>query len=49
VVYGLLALTASLPGAGVLALRGLRKLSAGRLRARRQARRQARLRPQPAT
>lgn len=45
VVYGLLALTASLPGAGVLAVRGLRKLSAGRLRARRQAR----LRPQPAT
>ncbi|WP_326554522.1 lysylphosphatidylglycerol synthase transmembrane domain-containing protein [Micromonospora sp. NBC_01813] len=45
VVYGLLALTASLPGAGVLAVRGLRKLSVGRLRARRQAR----LSPQPAT
>ncbi|MFV2021099.1 lysylphosphatidylglycerol synthase transmembrane domain-containing protein [Micromonospora sp. LOL_023] len=45
VVYGLLALTASLPGAGVLAVRGLRKLSVGRLRARRQAQ----LSPQPAT
>ncbi|WFE27716.1 lysylphosphatidylglycerol synthase transmembrane domain-containing protein [Solwaraspora sp. WMMD791] len=41
VVYGLLALTASLPGAAVLTLRGLRKVPVGRLRVR--------LRPQPAT
>ncbi|MDG4770099.1 lysylphosphatidylglycerol synthase transmembrane domain-containing protein [Solwaraspora sp. WMMD792] len=47
VVYGLLALTASLPGAGVLAVRWVRRLPA--VRQRPPLRLRLRLRPRPAT
>ncbi|ROO59078.1 uncharacterized membrane protein YbhN (UPF0104 family) [Micromonospora sp. Llam0] len=49
VVYGLLALTASLPGAGVLAVRWLRRLPAVRQRPPLRLRLRLRLRPRPAT